>query len=87
MDKGFYSRKNIDEMLNPDRPVHFLVSVPFTSAFAKKQVESVQKDIHDLDYTIPTPNGGIQGIHKVRTGHTDKRNQAVHQLYCLAAYQ
>ena len=78
MDKGFYSRKNIDEMLNPDRPVHFLVSVPFTSAFAKKQVESVQKDIHDLDYTIPTPDGGLQGIHKVRTWHTDMRNAKLH---------
>ncbi|MCR5756739.1 MAG: IS1634 family transposase [Selenomonas sp.] len=78
MDKGFYSRKNIDEMLNPDRPVHFLISVPFTSAFAKKQVESVQKDIHDLDYTIPTPDGGIQGIHKVRTWHTDKRKTKLH---------
>ncbi len=78
MDKGFYSRKNIDEMLNPDRPVHFLISVPFTSAFAKKQIERVQKDIHDLDYTIPTPDGGMQGIHKVRTWHTDKRNTKLH---------
>ncbi len=43
MDKGFYSRKNIDEMLNPNRPVHFLVSVPFTSALPRSRLRAYKK--------------------------------------------
>ncbi len=78
MDKGFYSQKNIDDMLNPKRPIHFLVAVPFTSSFARKQVNSIQKEIFNLENTIPTPDGGIQGIHKMRTWHTKLRYTQLH---------
>ena len=35
MDKGFYSQKNAVAMLDQESPVHFLISVPFSSSFAK----------------------------------------------------
>jgi len=67
MDKGFFSTKNIDTMLDPEEPIHFLISVPFTSSFAKKQVESERKDIDQIDNTILTKEGAIRGIHKLRS--------------------
>ena len=70
MDKGFYSKRNIDEMLRPSRPVRFLVSVPFASAFAKKLVEGERKGIDCIGNTILTSDGAIRGVHKVRAWKT-----------------
>jgi transposase len=78
MDKGFYSQKNVDAMLDPEHPVHFLISVPFTSSFAKRQVESERKDIDRLENTILTSDGAIRGVHKVRAWHTKERNVPLH---------
>lgn len=78
MDKGFFSQTNVDDMLNPKQPVHFLLSVPFTSAFARKQVESECKDIDQLENTILTADDAIRGVHKIRTWHTKARNTQLH---------
>ena len=78
MDKGFYSQKNVDAMLDPKHPVHFLLSVPFTSAFAKRQVDSERKDIDQLEHTILTSDGAIRGVHKLRAWHTKERNTQLH---------
>jgi hypothetical protein len=76
MDKGFFSAKNIDRLLHADRPIHFLISVPFTSFFAKKQVESERKDIDCLANTILTGDGVIRGVHKIRSW--GKRGDKLH---------
>jgi len=41
MDKGFFSAKNVNYLMDSTQhePMKFLISIPFTSAFAKKQVE------------------------------------------------
>ena len=78
MDKGFYSQKNVDAMLDPESPVHFLISVPFSSSFAKKLVESERKDIDRIENTILTGGTAIRGIHQVRRWHTKSRNTDIH---------
>ncbi len=64
MDKGFFSKNNVNMLL--EKKVDFLISVPFTSAFAKKQVESERKDIDCLDNVIVTNGEPLRGVHKLR---------------------
>jgi hypothetical protein len=52
MDKGFYSKKNVNAMLNPESRVDFLVAVPFSNKFAKDLVISGKKDIDTLANVI-----------------------------------
>ena len=78
MDKGFYSSRNIDEMLSPARPIHFLISVPFTSNLARQAVESEQGSIDRIGNTILAEGGAIRGVHRVRTWHTRKRHAKLH---------
>ncbi|MBR3458180.1 MAG: IS1634 family transposase [Selenomonadaceae bacterium] len=78
MDKGFFSSRNVDEMLSLKRPVHFLISVPFTSSFAKKLVESERHSIDRLGNTILTSDGAIRGVHKIRVWHTKSRHTKLH---------
>jgi len=66
MDKGFYSKKNIDMMLHPENGCQFIISVPFTDSFAKRQVENERKDIDQIDRTLLTGGMPIRGIHKTR---------------------
>jgi transposase len=64
MDKGFYSKKNID-MLRTDRQ-KFIVSVPFTTTFAKKMVESERKDIDRITNTIIVGANSMRAVTKKR---------------------
>ena len=43
MDKGFYSDKNVNEML--EKSVKFTIAVPFTAGYAKDLVDSVRESI------------------------------------------
>lgn len=69
MDKGFYSQKNIDLLLGSEEnePVKFLISMPFTSAFAKKQIESERKDIDCIENTIVVNGYPLRAVTKERT--------------------
>ena len=70
MDKGFFSVKNVNMLLGgkDEEPLcQFLISVPFTTTFAKKQVESERKDIDSLTNVILTSGAPIRGIHKLRS--------------------
>jgi transposase len=68
MDKGFFSAKNINMRLSEDegRRYKFLISVQFTSRFAKSQVESERKDIDRIENVILTNGVPIRGVHKLR---------------------
>jgi transposase len=66
MDKGFASAKNINVMLSKKNPVRFLIALPFTMSFAKKQVESERKDIDCVDNTIVVGSDVLRGITKER---------------------
>lgn len=50
MDKGFYSKKNIDDML--ENSVQFINAVPFSSSFAKAQVADFSDSIDTFENTI-----------------------------------
>ncbi|HCB30298.1 MAG TPA: IS1634 family transposase [Acinetobacter lwoffii] len=82
MDKGFYSTRNINHMLNDTRSgvVNFLISVPFTATFAKKQVESERKDIDSVENTIVINGNSMRAVTKERVW--DKE----HKLYTHIFY-
>jgi transposase len=48
MDKGFYSARNIDSLLEDDNK-RFIIVVPFTVAFAKKGVSEERDAIDTLE--------------------------------------
>jgi transposase len=59
MDKGFYSKDNIDMMLSNKH--QFLIAAPFTAKFAKAQVDAVRGDIQTYKNAIRTNSGVIYG--------------------------
>lgn len=70
MDKGFFSAKNINMLLGDnegEQRYRFLISIPFTSKFARNQVASERKDIDKIDNVVFTSSSPIRGIHKLRT--------------------
>jgi transposase len=66
MDKGFYSQKNVDDMLKDGSKMRFLIPVSFTSKFAKKQVDSERKDIDTVTNTIVSGGHSVRGVTKDR---------------------
>jgi transposase len=62
MDKGFYSKKNVDMLL--DKGVRFLISVPFSNGFARKLIENERKNIDSLENVIITSGEPIRGVHR-----------------------
>ena len=74
MDKGFFSAKNVNMLLDKDegnQQYRFLLPVPFTSKFAKSQVESERKDIDSIENVVLTSGTPIRGIHKLRAWGED----------------
>ena len=70
MDKGFFSKKNINELLTDEKIKKFVISVPFTSSFAKQQID--KKDIDSIKNTIVVNGESMRAVTKVRswsTGH------------------
>ena len=70
MDKGFFSARNVNMLLEEDsggkQQYRFLMSVPFTSKFAKSQIESERKDIDKIENVVLTNGSPIRGVHKLR---------------------
>lgn len=75
MDKGFFSAKNVNYLLEcDDGEAHgFLISVPFTSAFAKRQVESERKDIDCVENTIVVNGYPMRAVTKQRAWNKDHK--------------
>lgn len=71
MDKGFFSTRNVNIMLNPNQDSSFLIAVPFTCAFAKKQIASECKDIDSLENTIVCGNDSFRAVTKQRKWNAD----------------
>ncbi|GHV40050.1 IS4 family transposase [Synergistales bacterium] len=66
MDKGFYSKKNVDAMLCDERIKKFIIPVPFTSSFAIKQVDGERKDIDSIQNTIVVGGESMRAVTKER---------------------
>lgn len=73
MDKGFYSAKNINLMLSDTINARFIISVPFTSKFAKQQVESERKDIDCIQNTIVIGSDSTRSVTKLRSWDKDNK--------------
>jgi len=80
MDKGFYSKRNVDNMLSGDSEKRFIVSVPFTSGFAKKQVESERKDIDRIRNAVVVCGESMRAVTKERAW-SHGRNVFAHIYY------
>ena len=68
MDKGFYSAKNVNMILEEckaGKNYRFLMSIPFTSEFALSQVESERGGIDSLANVVLTNGAPIRGVHKL----------------------
>ena len=75
IDKGFFGAGNISFLLEgSDVEAHkFLISMPFTSAFAKKQVESERKDIDCAENTIVVNGYPLRAVTKVRAWNKEHK--------------
>ena len=68
MDKGFYSSKNVSYLLGDEKraPILFLLAVPFTTSFARRQVAGERKDIDCVENTILVNGESLRAITKKR---------------------
>ena len=82
MDKGFFSRRNVTAMLGDQKIKKFIISVPFTSAFAKQQVASERKDIDSVQNTIVVGDDSMRAVSKVR--RWDKEHKVFTHIYYSA---
>jgi len=75
LDKGFYSHRNVTRMLGNARysEKKFIISVPFTASFARKQVESERKDIDQVENTIVVNGESMRAITKERVWSNDHK--------------
>lgn len=80
MDKGFFSTRNVNAMLNRQGPIRFVIAMPFTSKFAQKMVDSERKDIDCLDKTLVIGEQSLRAVTKNRAWSKD------HQLYIHVYY-
>jgi transposase len=71
MDKGFASTQNINEMLNTSSGIRFLIALPFTMAFTKKQISTEIKDIDTVDNTIAIGSDALRGVTKWRAWNAE----------------
>jgi transposase len=73
MDKGFYSKKNVTEMLFGNEEKRFIVAVPFTAGFAKDLVASERKDIDTVGKTIRLGDETLRAVTKERAWSKGKK--------------
>jgi hypothetical protein len=78
MDKGFYSKKNVDMMIS--RGTKFVIAMPFSAGFAKRQVDGERKDIDRFGNTIVLGGASIRAVSKSRSWSAGQ-NVRVHIYY------
>jgi transposase len=64
MDKGFYSKTNVDDLLSDGKK--FVIAVPFSNKFAKNQVEECRALIDDFSNNIVVGSDTLRAITKKR---------------------
>jgi transposase len=62
MDKGFYSAKNVNLLLESREKYGFLQAVPFTAAFAKELVRGERDGIDTPENTLPVNKGAVRMV-------------------------
>jgi len=61
-DKGFFSKENIDALL--DAGINFLIAMPFTSKLSYNMLEKAKEDIDDPDNAITINGSTVMGVCK-----------------------
>jgi transposase len=79
MDKGFYSKGNVEAMLGGQGEHRFIVSAPFTASFAKRQVDGERKDIDSLNKTIVVNGDSMRAITQRRAWNS--RHEVYTHIY------
>ena len=72
MDKGFFSAKNINDLLDHSN-LRFIIAVPFTSNFAKTQVSSESKSIDCVENTIVLGSDSIRAVTRIRSWNQERK--------------
>jgi hypothetical protein len=62
LDKGFYSAKNVNLLLESREKYGFVISVPFTCGFAKEWVRKERKDIDVPENTLRVNKGSVRTV-------------------------
>jgi len=83
MDKGFCSTKNINAMLSDPQGLRFLIAMPFTMSFTKKQVDSERKGIDCFNNAIVIGDDVLRGVAKERSW-SSKHKLFAHVYYNAA---
>ena len=73
MDKGFYSRKNVNDLF--DKRMKFTIAIPFSSTFAKEQVERVRNIITDHKNFIQVNDQNLFCVSSLVNGR--KKNESM----------
>ena len=73
MDKGFFSKKNINMMLGEKKHIDFIIAVPFTCKFAKDLVKSERKAIDTLSNTIVAGKESLRASTKILTWNNEHK--------------
>ena len=71
MDKGFFSTRKVNTMLNRAEPTRFIIAMPFTFKFAQGIVDSERKDIDCLDKTLVVGEQSLRAVTKKRAWNKD----------------
>ena len=71
MDKGFYSKRNVNRMLSSSGKTRFIIPVSFTADFAKRQVTGERKDIDTIHNTLNLGGETLRAVSKVRAWDKD----------------
>ena len=77
MDKGFFSKKNIDDLF--DNKMKFTIAVPFSNKFAKEQIELVRDNIADHKNLIKVNDQNL--FHSSSSAKWGKKRVYVHVYY------
>jgi transposase len=62
MDKGFFSKKNVKDLLEGPLQSRFIISLPFTVGFAKEQVERERARIDSPENTLVLGEQVLRGV-------------------------
>jgi hypothetical protein len=83
MDKGFYSKRNVDRMLHSEAGRKFIIAVPFTSNFARKQVEDERDGMDNIRNAVVICGDSMRVVTK-DTAWDSKHNVFTHVYFAPA---
>jgi transposase len=81
MDKGFYSKKNVDTLLKDGDKYRFIIPIPFSVQFAKDQVTGERENIDRVTNIIVSGKNSVRGVTKVCEWMKEKKKLFVHVYY------